>query len=115
MSYGGYNVPPQGGSVFVYPWIPNDGELNITLSGNQAVNALYLSLVDTNISFSAFPTPENGNPFYTAHPPTDGSNPQTVNTPTGTTTVTLSAASSGMHYVFAYTGNYRPSMSGPAK
>ena len=110
----GYNVPPQGGSVFVYPWIPNDGELNITLSGNQAVNALYLSLVDTNISFSAFPTPENGNPFYTATPPADGSNPQVVNTPTGTTTVTLSASSSETYYVFAYTGTFRPSMTGPS-
>ena len=111
----GYNVPPQGGNVNAYAWIPNSGTLEVSFSGNQAVNALYLPLVDTNISFSATPDPENGNPFYTATPPADGSNPQVVNTPNGTTTVTLSASASGTHYVFAYTGNFRPSMEGPSK
>lgn len=111
----GYLVPNQGGSVNVYAWIPNDGPLAVTFGGSQAVNALYLSDVDVNISFSAFPTPENGNPFYTAVPPGGQSNPQTVNTPAGTTSVTLSATSASAHYVFAYTGHYRPSESGPAR
>jgi hypothetical protein len=105
----GYLIPGQG-SVNSYAWIPNDGPLTVSFGGTQAVNALYLPKVDTNITFEA-----DGVPFYTAIPPNSESNPQTVNVPIGTTAVTLTATGSGTYYVFSYTGSFRPSMEGPAK
>lgn len=110
----GYTVPTQGGVGNVYKWIPNSGALVVSLGGSRAIGSIYMSLVDTPIAFSASPTPENGNPFYTAHPPSGQNNPQVINVPEGSTAVTLTASSSGTHYVFAYSGNFRPSMEGPA-
>lgn len=105
----GYLIPGQG-LTNVQAWVPNSGPLTVTFGDSRAVNALYLPKVDTNITFEA-----DGTPFYTAVPPSGQSNPQTVNVPIGTTTVTLSASGSATYYVFSYTGNFRPSMEGPAK
>ena len=101
--------PPR--NVQSYAWIPNDGALVISFGG-PAIKSLYLNWVDVDIAFSAFPTPMNGNPFYTATPPTGKSNPQVVPMPHGTTQVTLSGTSASTHYVVAADTHYRPSLTG---
>ena len=99
--------------VVAVSWIPNDGPLVITspFEYHKTIGSLYLPSVDVQISFSATPTPENGNPFYIAKPVVN--NPQTIPMPEGTTSVTLTATSSVKHYVWASSGVFRPLLEGP--
>jgi len=106
--------PPQNGPLYTqtYPWTPNAAPLVIAFESNQPIGALYLSKVDVPIAFSAEPVPPGGNPFYTATPPDDGNNPQTVPLPPGTIQVTLTATSSETYYVVATSGIARLLMEG---
>jgi len=106
---------PGSGLVIVNKWVPSNGNLNVSFDNGRSIGSLYMPKVDVPVAFSADPPPTNGNPFYTAEPPSSLSNPQVVPCPTGTTTVTLSASASGTYYVYAYSGIFRPSMEGSSQ
>lgn len=88
-----------------FSWVPNSGPLTVAMSDGSPFNALYLSKADIPIAFSAVPTPDNGNPFYSFVP--IDSNPQTIPLPLGTTQVTLTGSGSSTYYVFANSTVYR--------
>jgi hypothetical protein len=97
-----------------FKWIPNSGPLTVALMNGRVIASLWMPKVDIAVTFSATPTPASGNPFYTASPPSDLTNPQVVEMPPGTLSVQLSGTSSQTYYVWASTGFWRPAMMGPS-
>lgn len=105
------NGPP---TSTVTSWVPNSGPLIVTLPNDQPIGSIYLPKLDFALTCVAVPTPELGNPFYTAEPPGSVANPQTIPMPIGTTQVTLSGVSASTYYVWAFSGMARLLMGGPA-
>ena len=105
----------QNGPLYVAyapAWVPNDGDLLLFFATGLPIGSLYLPKVDVPISVNAEPVPPNGNPFYTATPPAEGNNPQTIPVPPGTTQVSLSASSAETYYVVVTSGRARLLMEG---
>jgi hypothetical protein len=91
-----------------YPWTPSVGPLDIAFTDGQDVRSLWFPIMPEAVSFSATPTPPNGNPFYIANALGNANGPETVPLPEGTQSVTLTAASTIPIYLFASSYAYNP-------
>jgi hypothetical protein len=91
-----------------FAWTPSDGPLDIAFEDNQYVRTLWFPTMPYAVSFSATPTPLNGNPFYIANEDGLENGPEIVPLPQGTLSVTATGTTSQLVYVYASSYAFNP-------